>query len=190
MKKITVLAFALVALSAFSRVAAADNSTAVSSDLGRSSLASHSTDIAANLDYFFRTRASFSSHPLCSQPPLSDQTFLSGTPVKSTATDKISTSSTTLTATYGVTNRLRVSLAESALIGTNNTRLSTVTGATTSTSSSGFSDPTLGASFRYLDDDAQSGLSADIALSVSPSLVDRDVANSAQNGSDGKGIRQ
>jgi hypothetical protein len=53
--------------------------------------------------------------------------------------------------------------------------------------SSGISNPTFSASYRYLDDDARTGLSSDVVLAASPSLTTREVSTTTQSGNDARG---
>ena len=108
-----------------------------------------------------RTRASSLFTPQFSTT-LSDQSLFPSNPCTGStgaSIDFVLDGLATLTAAYGLTNRLRISLVESALIGTNNTHFNATSNTTTMTSSNGLSDPTFGANFRYLDDDARTGLS-------------------------------
>lgn len=178
-------AFTLLALPAIPQKAMAmDSESAVAaSGLGNAPSFDHSADIG-NLNYYPHARQMLFTPEFSTA--LNDQSY-SGNPKGSTGESTISSSSATLTATYGLFERLRISLAETALFGTDSTHQNPATGSTTFTRSSGLSDPTLGATLRYLEDDAKTHLSGDVAVSVSPSWATHYVADSLQNGSDGKG---
>lgn len=153
------------------------------SSLGAPSSSGHSSDID-NLNYYPHARQ-FLFTPLFSTA-IYDQTY-SGNPNEGTGSSNISSSEAQLTATYGVTDRFRISLSETELFATDSTHQSSTSGTTTFSRTSGLSDPTMSATLRYLDDDVRSHLSGDIGLSLSPSWVTHDIADTQQNGSEGKG---
>jgi hypothetical protein len=82
---------------------------------------------------------------------------------------------------------LRVGISETELFSSQTTHFTNSTGRYSLSQSSGLSDPTFSATYRYFEDDQRTGLSGDISLSASPSFLTHDVATALQEGSEARG---
>jgi hypothetical protein len=99
-----------------------------------------------------------------------------------------STESVSATLAYGVFDRLRVALSETWLIGNKSSSTNLTKGTVTTEGSTGPSNPTLNATYRYLQPRSGDGIHADVSLNISPSIGTKDAATATgQSGNDNGG---
>jgi hypothetical protein len=141
---------------------------------------SHSSDIA-NLSYYPRQGKFLLTPRLTFSVNDQSSSESNGSPTGSSA---IAFSRVDAGVTYGVIDGLRLGVSETELFNSATTH--TAGANTTLTRTSGLSDPTFSAFYRYCEQDAK-GLAADLGLTFSPSWVQHTVASTTENGSEGKG---
>ena len=102
-------------------------------------------------------------------------------------TESNSTNSTfAQTVAYGVTDEFALRLLENYSFG-HTYRDNQINGNTTSSSVSGFSDPTVSAAYRFIDQRRAHPVSSTVDLSYTPDMIDSEAAGGGQSGNEGAG---